>query len=70
MTPDRLAEALMNAWGDIFGRRRKWSTEPVTKDEWCELGERVDILVLMNTAQIEAKELGFAVDRVQERRHD
>jgi len=70
MTPDRLAESVMNAWGDIFGRRRKWSTDPVTKDEWHEFEERVVFLVMVNTAQIEAKELGFTVENLQEGRHE
>ena len=61
MTPDRLAEGLMSIWGDIFGRRRKWSTDPVTVHEWCELGERVDVMILFNQAKLESKELGFAV---------
>jgi len=70
MTPDRVAEALMTAWADIFGRRRAWSSAPVTTDEWCELGERVDILILMNTAQIEATELGISIGKVVEGRHE
>jgi hypothetical protein len=55
MRPDDLARALQTIWADLFGRSRKWSTKPVTMAEWCELGERVDILIMMNQKQLMEK---------------